>query len=121
MSAKERQGKEAQYRARMEALGIWDEAFAGAVHDLCMMERDQAKTRTAWREALKDDVKAAAALSELLMAQDRAIQAMRAALCLTPKALQTVQKNFGAQGPAGTDAKVTPLTVLDKVRQRREA
>lgn len=113
--------KETEYRARMEALGIWDDAFAGAVHDLCMMERDQAKARTAWRAALADkDTKAAADLSELLMNQDKAIQMHRDALCLTPKALRRLQADFGAQGGEPTNAKAT-LTVLDKVRKRREA
>ena len=114
--------KEKEYRARMEALGIWDEAFAGAVHDLCMMERDQAKTRTAWRAALAEGKRLeATALSELLMAQDKAIQAHRDALCLTPKALRKLQQDFGA-GPAPSDAdNITPLTALEKVRRRREA
>ena len=113
--------KETEYQARMEALGIWDDAFAGAVHDLCMMERDQAKVRTAWRAALADkDTKTAAELSELLMSQDRAIQMHRDALCLTPKALRRLQADFGAQGGEPTNAKAT-LTVLDKVRKRREA
>lgn len=113
--------KEEKYKAQMEALGIWDEAFSGAVHDLCMLERDQAKTRTAWRTALTDNAKTAAELSELLMAQDRQIQAHRDALCLTPKALRRLQQGFG-QAPAGDQAdKVVPLTALEKVRKRREA
>lgn len=115
--------KETEYRARMEALGIWDDAFAGAVHDLCMMERDQAKTRTAWRAAIKaEEYEAAEALSELLMSQDRAIQAHRDALCLTPKALRRLQADFGAGKPgAGNGGNVVTLSVLDKVRKRREA
>lgn len=113
--------KETEYRARMEALGIWDDAFAGAVHGLCMMERDQAKTRTAWRAALAEGKRQEAAdLSELLMNQDKAIQMHRDALCLTPKALRRLQADFGAQGGEPTNAKAT-LTVLDKVRKRREA
>lgn len=113
--------KETEYRARMEALGIWDDAFAGAVHDLCMMERDQAKARTAWRAALAEgNLKKASELSELLMSQDRAIQMHRDALCLTPKALRRLQADFGAQGSEPMDGKAT-LTVLDKVRKRREA
>ena len=113
--------KEADYRARMEALGIWDEAFSGAVHDLCMMERDQAKTRTAWRAALAEGKRLEAeGLAELLMSQDKAIQAHRDALCLTPKALRRLQADFGAQGNESMGAKAT-LTVLDKVRKRREA
>ena len=113
--------QETEYRARMEALGIWDDAFAGAVHDLCMMERDQAKTRTAWRAALAEGKRQEAAdLSELLMNQDKTIQMHRDALCLTPKALRRLQADFGAQGGEPTNAKAT-LTVLDKVRKRREA
>ena len=113
--------KEADYRARMEALGIWDEAFSGAVHDLCMMERDQAKTRTAWRAALAEEKRLEAeGLAELLMNQDKAIQSHRDALCLTPKALRRLQADFGAQGNEPMGAKAT-LTVLDKVRKRREA
>ena len=112
--------KEADYRARMEALGIWDDAFAGAVHDLCMMERDQAKTRTAWRAALAKGDKKAAELAELLMNQDKAIQAHRDALCLTPKALRRLQDTFGAQS-AAPPGKVTPMSALEIVRKRREA
>ena len=112
--------REAEYRARMEALGIWDDAFAGAVHDLCMMERDQARTRTAWRAALAEGSKRAAELAELLMSQDKAIQAHRDALCLTPKALRRLQADFGAQGSEPASGAPT-LTVLDKIRQRREA
>lgn len=113
--------KETEYRAQMEALGIWDDAFAGAVHDLCMMERDQAKTRTAWRAALAEGKRQEAAdLSELLMNQDKAIQMHRDALCLTPKALRRLQADFGAQGSEPMGGQAT-LTVLDKVRKRREA
>ena len=113
--------RETEYKARMEALGIWDDAFAGAVHDLCMMERDQAKTRTAWREALKAGDKSAPELAELLMSQDKAIQQHRDALCLTPKALRRLQQDFGAQSNAPGADNVTQLTVLDKVRKRQEA
>lgn len=114
--------KEQTYKAQLQALGIWDEAFAGAVHDLCMMERDRATTRTAWRAALAaKDRLLADGLSEVLMNQDKAIQAHRDALCLTPKALRRLQNNFGAPGSTDSNEKITPLSALEKVRKRREA
>lgn len=113
--------KEQEYKAQMEALGVWDPAFAGAVHQLCLLERDQAKTRTAWRSALPHgDPKLITALSETLMQQDRAIQAMRESLCLTPRALQKLQKDFGAAESPEPKAE-GKLTVLEQVRCRKEA
>lgn len=112
--------KESEYQAQMEAAGIWLPAFAGAVHDLCMLERDQAKTRTAWRAALgKGDKANVELMFEILMKQDQKIQALREALCLTPRALQKVREDFGS----GVSVPNTPaaVTVLDKVRKRREA
>lgn len=121
MSSTEKKGKEAQYKAQMSALGIWDDAFSGAVHDLCMLERDQAKTRTAWRAALAAEKRLdAEGLAELLMSQDKAIQAHRDALGLTPKALRRFQADFGTQNGDPTDGNAT-LTVLEKIRKRREA
>ncbi len=115
----EKQTKEAKYKAQLEALGIWDPAFTGAVHDLCMLERDQAKTRTAWRAALREG-EDATDLGKLLIQQANAIQTLREALCLTPKALRRLQPVFGA----GAVPEATPerkITVLDQVRNRREA
>ena len=112
--------KESEYRSQMEAAGIWLDAFAGAVHDLCMLERDQAQTRTAWRTALKDgNVARTDSLFEILMKQDQKIQALRESLFLTPKALQKVRQDFGS-GVSVPDTKAT-VTVLDQVRRRREA
>lgn len=113
----EKQTKEAKYQAQMEALGIWNPAFAGAVHDLCMLERDQAKTRTAWRAALREGMDATD-LGKLLIQQANAIQALRKSLCLTPDVLKRLQPAFGAAEP---DPGAREITVLEEVRRRREA
>lgn len=113
--------KENEYQAQMEATGVWAPAFAGAVHDLCMLERDQAKTRTAWRAALdQGDANKTDKLFDILMRQDAKIQALREALCLTPKALQKLREDFGSE-PVPRPETPTQVTVLDRVRQRREA
>ena len=112
--------KESEYQAQMEAAGIWLPPFAGAVHDLCMLERDQAKTRTSWRAALdRGDATATSSLFEILMKQDQKIQALRESLLLTPKALQKVRENFGnGVSSPGTN---TTISLIDQVRKRREA
>ena len=113
--------KESDYKARMETLGVWADAFEGAVHDLCMLERDQAKTRTAWRKALAEgNADLTASLFKLLMEQDEAIKAYREALCLTPRAVRKLQSGFGERLPSAASAdNVTPITPLQQIRRKR--
>lgn len=115
--------KETEYKAQIESMGLWQDAFAGAVHDLCMLERDQAKTRTAWRAALAaENVARTELLFDLLMQQDQKIQALRESLCLTPRALQKLRKDFGSETAAvsSPDTK-PPISMIDQIRKRREA
>ena len=118
--------REEEYTKQLQALGLWEPAFAGAVHDLCMLERDRAAARTAWRKAVKDGDKTAEALGTQLMKQDAAIQELRESLCLTPRALRRLRPGFGNLLPVKTDddqedEAPKKATVLELVRRKKEA
>ena len=98
---------EDKYKAQLQELGIWQEAFAPEIHTLAMMERELRREQTEWRKASADlkarseDGKIEKDLATLLKAVDahysliltlrRDILAHRDALGLTPKGLQRLR------------------------------
>jgi len=98
--------KEEKYIEQLKALGIWQPAFEGAVHELAVLEREQSRARKAWKETAEDG-KAPSPLDPhytLIRQQSRDIMALRDALGLTPKGLRRIwaistQNNAKAEEP----------------------
>ena len=42
--------KEQKYTETMKRLGIYDPAFDATIHQLAILEREQARTRKAWKK-----------------------------------------------------------------------
>lgn len=112
--------KEQKYAKQLEAMGIWNEAFAGAVHDLAILEREQSRTRKAWA-ATAEDGQAPSPLDEhyqLILQQGRDILRLREALGLTPKSYRRLRGDQTPERPR--DEKRDAPTVLDLVRARQK-
>ena len=85
--------KETKYIEQLKELGIWDDAFRGAVHDLAVLEREQSRARKEWK-ATAEDGEAPSMLDEhyqLILQQGREISKLRDALGLTPKSLRRIK------------------------------
>ena len=97
--------REDDYTAQLQALEVYEPAFAPAIHDLCVTEREYSRAMKAWREAAKDAGTQAQASDELygVVSKLRAsIQSQREALGLTPRGLQKLRgKPKGDGGVAG--------------------
>jgi len=109
---------EDKYRAEMERLGIWDDAFLPTVHDMCMLEREIRRCRAAWKETAEDG-KNPSPLDEhytLLRQLSKELQGYRETLGLTPKGLRRLRAGAIAQEPEQKDVR---LTVLDEIRKRK--
>lgn len=110
---------EAKYKAQMVELGIWQEAFAPSVHEMCMLEREIRRTRAAWK-ATAEDGKNPSPLDDhytLIRQQSKDLQALRESLGLTPRGLRRLSPAFGAASKSDTEpAEITPL---EMVRRRR--
>lgn len=110
---------EDKYKAQMERLGIWDDAFLPTVHDMCMLEREIRRCRTAWKQTAEDG-EAPSPLDEhytLLRQLSRELQGYREALGLTPKGLRRLRVNTL---PVACDPpEAARLTVLDEIRKRK--
>lgn len=114
--------KEDVYVQQLKSMGIWDEAFSGAVHDLAVLERERSRTRKDWKAAKDDEGAAeyAAALYDVLLRQQREIDALREALGLTPKSLRRIRGEFDG-APAKDETKGATVLDLVRARQRRQA
>lgn len=98
------QSKEAKYKQQLMDLGVYDPAFDGAIHILCIQERELSRAMSAWKAtAPSKDV--APSITDPLYAEisklRRDILARQDALGLTPKGLQRLRKNAA---PASSDA-----------------
>ena len=116
---------EDKYKAQLQELGIWQEAFAPEIHTLAMMERELRRIEKVWREAQadlkdarqnslpeKDLAKAVDAHYSLILTLRRDILAHRDALGLTPKGLQRLR---------GKDAPVADGSPAPSSRQISDA
>lgn len=95
--------KEATYKQQLMDLGVYDPAFDGAIHVLCIQERELSRAMKAWKAtAAKNE---APSITDPLYAEisklRRDILARQDALGLTPKGLQRLRKNAA---PASSDA-----------------
>lgn len=109
--------KEDKYKADLKSLGIWEPAFAPAVHELCILEREQSRTRKAWK-ATADPGQAPSPLDDhyaVILQQDKMIQSLRESLGLTPKALRRIRAEFGQRTEPGEK----PKTVLELLQEKK--
>ena len=110
--------KEEKYRKALEDLGIYHEAMDPVIHDLCVLERECSRTRSAWKRTAPPGL-APSPLDPhyaLIRQQQRDILALRNALGLTPLALRrirgaNVESNHPAEPPQET-------TVLELIRRK---
>lgn len=86
--------KEAQYKQQLQSLGVYDPAFDGAIHVLCIQERELSRAMKAWKATAGRD--AAPSITDPLYAEisklRRDILARQDALGLTPKGLQRLRR-----------------------------
>ena len=119
--------REAKYRTMLQALGVWQEAFAPAVHSMCILEREISRTRTAWSRTTPRGVAPSPMdpLYTLIRQQERDLLAYRDALGLTPKGLRRlkaasiVPESAGTEATQGASPAVTAL--LDNLRAQAAA
>ena len=96
-------GKEQTYKQQLIDLGVYDPAFDGAIHVLCIQERELSRAMKAWKATAAKD--RAPLITDPLYQEisklRRDILARQDALGLTPKGLQRLRKNAA---PASSDA-----------------
>lgn len=96
--------KEAVYIQQLQNLGVYDPAFYGAIHVLCIQERELSRAMKAWK-ATAPSKNEAPSITDPLYAEisklRRDILARQDALGLTPKGLQRLRKNAT---PSSADA-----------------
>lgn len=85
--------KEQNYKAQLQELGIYEEAFDPAIHSLAILERELSRTMKAWKEAASDYDEPAQLhpLYSVIRNQRRDIADLRDSLGLTPKGLQKLR------------------------------
>ena len=84
---------EAKITRQMQALGIYQPAFDGAIHDLAVLKRETSRARKAWKATAPAGM-APSPLDPhyaLIRQQERDILALEDALGLTPKALRRLK------------------------------
>lgn len=114
--------REEKYVQALKALGIYQPAFDATIHDLAILEREQRRTRTAWK-ATAEPGSAPSPLDKhyaMILEQGKRIEALRDALGLTPKALRRIKYSLIQERPREPAAPVKP-TVLELVRARKDA
>lgn len=90
---------EDKYKAQLEELGIWRDAFEPEVHTLCMMERELRRTQKELA-AMDAAAKKVSKRYELILQLRRDILSHRDALGLTPKSFKRLRgDDFGEGGP----------------------
>lgn len=90
---------EDKYKAQLQALGIWQDAFAPEVHTLCVMERELRREMKNLNALSTSDRKSAEQTYAIVMQLRRDILAHRDALGLTPKSFKRLRgEDFGASG-----------------------
>lgn len=119
--------KETQYAEQLRSLGIYDPAFDGAIHILCIQERELSRAMKAWK-ATAPSPKDAPSITDPIYAEiaklRRDILARQDALGLTPKGLQRLRKQMVPSGdsappPAAGNQALTQL--LDSIRGKHSA
>lgn len=114
------QSKEDKYTEAMQALGTYEPAFAPAIHDLAILERELARVRKAWKATVPAGVHPSVRDPHyaLIQSLQRDILAHRDALGLTPKGLRRLR---GREVAAPVDPQSEISRRLDALADRCEA
>lgn len=116
--------KERQYIEQLKNLGVYDPAFDGAIHILCIQERELSRAMKAWK-ATAASPKDAPSIADPLYAEisklRRDILARQDALGLTPKGLQRLKKQMVPTGdttPPSAAGNQALAQLLDGIRRK---
>lgn len=118
------ESKEAKYIRQLQELGVYDPAFDGAIHVLCIQERELSRAMKAWK-ATATSPKDAPSITDPLYAEisklRRDILARQDALGLTPKGLQRLRKNAAPSSGDAAPIAGTPnqsfANLMDQIRE----
>ena len=113
--------KEQKYANTMKRLGIYDPAFEATIHQLAILEREQSRTRKAWKKYAEGSEEPAMLdrLYAVILQQDKMILTLRESLGLTPKALKRFRAEFGT--PVEDEPDEKPKTALELLMEKRRA
>ena len=104
--------KEDRYKSQLIALGIYEEAYDPAIHELCVLEREMSRARKQLKGTAPDGE--APSYADPLYGVVRQLQtnilAYRDALGLTPKSLKKLKGQVGSSVPPATAQ--SPLEVI---------
>ncbi len=114
--------KEQKYAAEMKRLGIYDPAFDQTIHQLAMLEREQSRTRKAWKIAMERELageegKDPDRIYAVILQQDKLIHTLRDSLGMTPKGLKRFRGSFGSEEDEQEERPKTPLELLMEKRR----
>lgn len=110
-------GKETEYITQLQALGIYEEAFQPAVHQMCILERELSRAMKAWKATALPG-KSPSVLDphyEIIAKLRKDILVYRESLGLTPKGLQRIR---GKQGSTPESEKTVIARKLDAIAQK---
>ena len=119
--------KEDEYKAQMETLGIYEDAYKPAIKELCIIERELSRARkklkakhTGPDKKVDDYAYFTDPLYGVIKQLQTTALAYKDALGLTPKALKKLKGKSDAGRQAPTQIE-TPLSLLTSRRNERKS
>lgn len=113
--------KEEKYAQEMKNLGIYEPAFDSTIHMLAILEREQSRTRKAWKAEAAKENREPSMLDkhyDMILRQGKMIQDLKDSLGLTPRGLLKIRKGFKL---GKTEQQEKPKTMLELVREKKRA
>ena len=107
--------REQEYIEQLQAMDVWEPAFAPAIHDLCVTEREYSRAMKAWRQDAQErgaQAQASDPLYATVQQLRREIQTQREALGLTPRGLQKLRGRPRGEGGVAGEALSRKLDAL---------
>lgn len=113
--------KEKTYAEQLKALGVYNEAFDGAIHELCILERELRRARNELSKKYPEDKYKAFndPLYSTVRQLQTAILSYRDSLGLTPKGLQKLKGKL--EGAAPPMPKETALSLIQRKHEARKS
>lgn len=119
--------KEQTYKQQLIDLGVYDPAFDGAIHVLCIQERELSRAMKAWKATAPEG--AAPLITDPLYVEisklRRDILARQDALGLTPKGLQRLRKNAAPASSEAAPVAGTPnqgfAALMNQIKEKSNA
>lgn len=107
--------KEKSYIEQLTVLGVYNPAFNGEIHQLCILERELSRARKEWKNTAPPDTAPSFTheLYAVIMQIQREILTRREALGLTPKALKRIKGAVALDCPAEAEEK-TVFALISK-------